>query len=66
MFVIGRVMCRGGEGESRMIAAVFAGRKRLALHDRYLMLVLMDAVMNDVVNSGSGAKIAWFELFHDD
>lgn len=64
MLVIGGVMGRGGEGEARMIAAMFAGRKRLALHHRYWMLVLMNAVMDDVVNSRSGAQIAWFEFFH--
>ncbi len=64
MFVIGRVMGRCRERESRMIAAMPAGRKRLALYDCYLMLVLMDAVMNNVVNSRSGALVARFELFH--
>ncbi len=47
-----------------MVATMFAGRKRLALHHRYWMLILMNAVMNDVVDSRSGALIAGFELFH--
>jgi hypothetical protein len=55
--------------KSGMIAAMPAGRKRLALHDGYLVLVLMNAIMmdtivDDVVNSRSGAEVAWFELFH--
>lgn len=64
MLVIGRVVRRQRQGKSRMMAAVPARRERLTLHHRHLMLVLMDTVMDDVVDSGFWAEIARFELFH--
>ena len=64
MLVIRRVMGRDGDSESRMMAAVPARRKRLALHHGHLMLVVMDPVVNNVVDPGVRANIARFELFH--
>ena len=65
MLVIGRVVRRDRNGKPRMIAAVFARRKRLALHHRDLVLILMDSIMHHVVDSGFGAKVARFELIHN-
>src|ERR1035441_4279011 len=64
MLVIRRVMRRDSEGKSRVFAAMPARRKRLPLHHSHLVLVLMDAIMYDVVNSRFGAEVARFELFH--
>lgn len=64
MLVIRRVMRRDGDGETRMIAAVFARGKGLPFHHRYLVLVLMNALVHDIVDSRFGTKIAWFELIH--
>ena len=55
MLVIRRMMRRDRDGKSRMIPAMLARRERLALHHRHLMLVLMDAMMDDVVDPGFGA-----------
>jgi hypothetical protein len=55
MLVIGRVMRCDRERKSRMIAAMPARWKRLALHHGHLVLVLMDASMHDIVDSGLGA-----------
>lgn len=41
-----------------------ARREGFAFHHGHLVLVLVDAIMHDVVDSGSGAKVAWFELVH--
>jgi hypothetical protein len=65
VLVIGRVMCRDHQRKSRIIPALPAGWKRLALHHGHLVLVLMGSVMYDVVDSGFRALIAWFELIHD-
>jgi len=43
---------------------MFTRGKCLALHHGHLMLVLVNAIMHDVVDSGFGAKIARFELVH--
>jgi hypothetical protein len=64
MLVIGRMMRRDGKGKSRVLAAMPAGRKRLALHHRHLVLILMDSIVHNIVDSGFGAEIARFELFH--
>ena len=64
MLVIGRMMRRDRDRKARMITAMLACGKRLALHHRYLVLVLMDAIMDDVVDPGFGAQIAGFELIH--
>ncbi len=44
---------------------MFACGKRLALHHRYLMFVLMDAIMHDIVDARSGTQIARLELIHN-
>jgi hypothetical protein len=64
MLVIGRVMRRNRNGEAWMFSAQFARGKRLALHHRHLMLVLMDSIVHHVVDSGFGAQIARLELIH--
>jgi hypothetical protein len=64
MLVIRRVMRRYREGESRMVAAMLAGRESLTLYHGHLVLVLMGSVVHHVVNSGFGAEIARFELLH--
>ena len=64
VFVIRRVMRRDGDGETRMIAALFAGRKHLAFHYCHLVLILVNPIVHNVVDSGFGAEIARFELIH--
>jgi hypothetical protein len=64
VLMIGRMMRRNGNDESRMIAALFAGRKRLALHHCHLVFILVDSIVHDVVDSGFWAEIARFELIH--
>jgi hypothetical protein len=64
MFVIRRMMRCNGDRESGVIAALFASRKRLALHHCHLVPILMDSIVHNVVNSGFGAEIARFELIH--
>ena len=64
VLVIGRVMRGNGDGEARMIAALFACRKRLALDHRHLVLVLVNPIVHNIVDSGFGAEIARFELIH--
>jgi hypothetical protein len=64
MFVIGRMMRRDGKGKSWVLAAMPAGRKRLALHHGHLVLILVNTIMHNVVDSGFGAEIARFELIH--
>jgi hypothetical protein len=64
MLMIGRVMRRDGDGKSWMLAALFASRKRLALHHCHLVLILVNPIVHDVVDSGFGAEIARFELIH--
>jgi len=55
MFVIGRVMRRNGKGKSRVLAAMPAGRKWLALHHRHLVFILMNPIVHNIVDSGFGA-----------
>lgn len=65
VLVIGRMMRRNGNGESRVLAALFTSRKRLAFHHRHLVLILMNPVMHNIVNSGFRAEVARFELIHN-
>jgi hypothetical protein len=64
MPVIRRMMRMGRERKARMLAAMLARRKRLAFDHSHLVPILMNPVMNDVVDSGFGAEIARFRLFH--
>jgi len=58
------MMRRDGKRKPRVLAAMPAGRKRLAFHHGHLVLILMDSIVHNVVDSGFGAEIARFELFH--
>jgi hypothetical protein len=58
-------MRRNRNGEAWMITAQFARGKRLTLHHRHLVLVLMGPSVYHVVDSGFGAEIARLELIHN-
>ena len=65
MLVLLDVVCGSHQCESRMTAAVIAGRERFSQDRSYFMLLRMTRIMHDLVNARFGNLVARFiDLCH--